>query len=69
VKKKPYNKWLSLINLPIQMGLIIFVFAYFGLWLDEKNADVTNLYTKILTLIGVFVALYNVIRQVNKLNK
>ena len=69
MKKKPYNKWLSLINLPIQMGLIIFVFAYFGLWLDEKNADVTNLYTKILTLIGVFVALYNVIRQVNKLNK
>ena len=50
------------------MGIIIFVFSYFGKWLDEKFENSTNSYTKIVTLVGVFIALYNVIRQVNQLN-
>ena len=67
--KKQSNKWLALINIPIQMGIIIFVFSFFGKWLDEKYGNSTNTYTKIITLVGVFIALYNVIRQVNQLNK
>lgn len=66
-KNQP-NKWLAFINIPIQMGIIIFVFSYFGKWLDEKYGNATNTYTKIVTLMGVFLALYNVIRQVNQLN-
>lgn len=68
-KKKPLNKWLQLINIPIQMGVVIFVFSYFGQWLDEyfENSHKTN--TKIFVMIGVFLGLYTVIRQVNKLNK
>ncbi|MEO8254770.1 MAG: F0F1-ATPase subunit, partial [Flavobacterium sp.] len=30
--KKNNNKWLSLINIPIQMGVIIFLFSYLGNW-------------------------------------
>jgi hypothetical protein len=68
-KKKPLNKWLQLINIPIQMGIVIFLFAYLGQWLDEHYKNVHNPNTKIFTLMGVFLALYNVIRQVNQLNK
>lgn len=68
-KKKPLNKWLQLINIPIQMGIVIFLFAYFGKWLDEQYENLNSTNAKIFTLIGVFLALYNVIRQVNQLNK
>ena len=67
--KNQFNKWLALINIPIQMGIVIFVFSYFGKWLDETYKNGTNSYTKVLTIIGVFIALYNVIRQVNQMNK
>ncbi|MCB0442940.1 MAG: AtpZ/AtpI family protein [Flavobacterium sp.] len=68
-KKKPLNKWLQLINIPIQMGLVIFLFAFFGKWLDEYYGNLNSPNVKIFTMIGVFLALYNVIRQVNQLNK
>lgn len=68
-KKKQRNKWLSLINIPIQMGVIIFVFAYGGQWLDEKYPNPNRIYTKVITLVGVFLALYNVYRQVNEMGK
>jgi F0F1-type ATP synthase assembly protein I len=50
------------------MGVIIVVFAYLGKWLDEKYLF-DNVFTIIFTLLGVFLALYNVISQVNKMNK
>lgn len=68
-KKKQRNKWLALINIPIQMGAIIFVFAYFGKWLDEKYPNPKEIYTKAVTLFGVFLALYNVYRQVKDLGE
>ncbi|WP_026709757.1 AtpZ/AtpI family protein [Flavobacterium filum] len=68
-KKKPLNKWLQLINIPIQMGVVIFLFAYLGEWLDQHYQNNNHPNTKLFTMIGVFLALYNVIRQVNQLNK
>lgn len=68
-KKKPLNKWLQLINIPIQMGVVIFLFAYFGQWLDERYGNLKGSNSKIFTMIGVFLALYNVYRQVNQLSK
>jgi predicted MFS family arabinose efflux permease len=67
--KRQASKWLSLINIPIQMGAIIFLFSYFGEWLDEKYPSPKVYYNKILVMIGVALALYNVIRQVNEINK
>ena len=66
-KLKP-NKWLALINIPVQMGVLIFLFAYFGQWLDENHPNPKVYYLKILVIIGVFLALYNVYRQVNEIN-
>ena len=68
-KKNNYNKWLALINIPIQMGVIIFLFSYLGNWLDENHPSPKVYYVKIMVMIGVFLALYNVIRQVNEINK
>lgn len=68
-KKNNYNKWLSLINIPIQMGVIIFLFAYLGNWLDENYPSEKVYYVKIMVMVGVFLALYNVIRQVKDINK
>lgn len=68
-KKKTRNKWLALINIPIQMGVIIFLFAYLGSWLDEKYPNPHNVSVKILTLVGVAIAFYNINRQLKEINK
>ncbi|MDN3675376.1 AtpZ/AtpI family protein [Flavobacterium branchiarum] len=68
-KNQNNNKWLVFINIPIQMGVIIFLFSYLGMWLDEKYSNGGSLWTIILSLFSVFLALYNVIRQVKNLNK
>ena len=68
-EKKNYNKWLALINIPIQMGAIIFVFYKIGFWLDSSYSNNKIYYYKVLTLLGVFLALYNVYRQVNEIGK
>ncbi len=68
-KKRTNNKWLALINIPIQMGVIIFLFAYLGNWLDEKYPNTHNIFVKILTLVGVAIAFYNINRQLKDINK
>lgn len=67
-KKQP-NKWLQLINIPFQMGVTIVVFNLIGDWLDKKYLNTNKLLATIFTLLGVFVALYNVVAQVNNINK
>lgn len=69
LEKRPRNKWLALINIPIQMGVIVFVFAYAGKWLDEEYSNPNNIYVKILTLVGVALAFYNINRQLKEINK
>ncbi len=68
-KKKQRNKWLTLINIPIQMGIIIFLFAQLGQWLDHKFINKHNIYIKILTMVGVVLAFYNIARQLKEINK
>ncbi|MDN3678407.1 AtpZ/AtpI family protein [Flavobacterium paronense] len=68
-KKKQRNKWLALINIPIQMGIIVFLFSQLGQWLDHKFLNKYNLYVKILTMVGVALAFYNIARQLKEINK
>jgi succinate dehydrogenase hydrophobic anchor subunit len=68
-KKKLLSKWAALMNIPFQMGIIIFAFTYLGMWLDEKYSNNSSTWTIVLSLLSVFIALYNVIRQVKNLNK
>ena len=68
-QKQTRNKWLTLINIPIQMGVIVFLFAYFGKWLDEQYPNPHKLYVKGLTLAGIAIAFYNINRQLKEINK
>lgn len=68
-KKRTKNKWLALINIPIQMGVIVFGFSYVGNWLDEKYPNPNDIYVKILTLAGVALSFYNINRQLKDINK
>lgn len=61
------NKWIVFLNIPFQMGIIIFAFSYLGMWLDEKYTN-SSIFTIVLSLLSVFIALYNVYRQVKNLN-
>ncbi|AWI25051.1 AtpZ/AtpI family protein [Flavobacterium pallidum] len=67
-KRKP-NKWLALINIPIQMGIIVFAFAWAGKWLDGKYHNENGLWVKVLTIAGVGIAFYNINRQLKDINK
>lgn len=67
--KKQRNKWLALINIPVQMGIVIFLFAYLGRWLDEKYVNENNIFVKIFVLIGVALAFYNLNRQLKEINE
>lgn len=66
---KKTRKWLVLLTIPMQMGATIFLFAWFGGWLDEKYGSENKIYQMIFVLLGVFISLYYVIKQVNQLNK
>ncbi len=63
------NKWLVFTSIPFQMGITIYVFYKIGGWLDKKLLIHDEWGTKIVTLLGIFAAMYQVISQVNKLNK
>ena len=68
-KKQNNIKWLALINIPIQMGIIVFLFSYLGSSLDEKYPNPNKIYVKILVLVGVAIAFYNINRQLKDINK
>jgi len=68
-KNQNNTKWLALINIPIQMGVIIFAFSFLGNWLDEKYPNPNKIFVKILVLAGIAIAFYNINRQLKDINK
>ncbi len=66
--KKKLDTWIKFSNIGLQMAIIIGLMAYLGVWLDGKYPNKYSVYTIILSLIGVFAALYNVFRQVRNMN-
>ncbi len=56
-------------NIPFQMGIIIFLFSSLGNWLDQKKQNETPVFTICLSLFAIFLSLYFVIKQLNNLNK
>ena len=68
-KSKRSNRYLVLSSAGLQMGVTIYLGAYLGKWLDEKSPLDKNWYTIICTLSAVVLALWKLLRQVNKLNE
>jgi F0F1-type ATP synthase assembly protein I len=68
-KHKQPNNLARLSGVGLQMGATIFFGAYAGKWLDQKYPNEKNWFTIGLTLLFVAIALFNVLRQVNKINE
>ncbi len=69
MKKDQRNKYLGFVNIAFQMGIIIGVGVFAGIWLDEKFPNKYSGFTISLSLLGVFIALYQVYRAVKDLNE
>jgi F0F1-type ATP synthase assembly protein I len=68
IKRKQVNTYARYTGLFFQMFVIIGVFAFAGSWLDENQSTKQPYYTAALALIGVVIAIYQVLKEVNQLN-
>ena len=68
-RNEPRDKYLEFVNIAIQMGLIIAGGVYAGIWLDRKYPNDFSGFTIGISLMGVFIALYLVIRKVMQMSK
>ena len=67
--KRKVNKYVKFSSLGIQMGLIIYLFTWGGMLLDDRYEMSTPWFTVALSLFGVIGSLVLVIREVIKMNK
>ncbi|WP_281754431.1 AtpZ/AtpI family protein [Neptunitalea chrysea] len=68
-QKNQHRKWIQFSQMGIEMAVLIVLSAFLGDWLDKKYTDMSPFFTVALSLFGVFLALYNVFRKVNAMNK
>jgi uncharacterized membrane protein YfcA len=68
-KKKPRNNIVVLSGIGLQMGVTIFLGAYFGKWLDAKYPSDKKWFTMGCILLAVVLSLYSVVQQLNKINQ
>jgi len=69
-QKNQLDNYIKYSSLAFQMGGIIALFCWLGIWLDEKFETETPWYTIVGSLLGVFGSLYAVLKQLlNKKNE
>jgi len=68
-KKKKEKLALRLANSGLQMGVVIFLGAFGGDYLDEISHNKTPVYTIVGSLLGVFIGLYILYKSVTKISK
>lgn len=68
-KKKPLNKFIRLSGVGLQMGITIYLAAYFGKKIDIHYGFEKNYITLILILFGFVGSLLSLIVQLKKINE
>jgi F0F1-type ATP synthase assembly protein I len=63
-KKKQLNSYIKYSSLTTQMAVIIAAGTFFGDYLDKKDTSDIPIYTIILSLLSIFLALYYVLKKV-----
>ena len=58
---------MALTSLSFQMGIIIYLGAYLGKYLDVQAENEKNYYTALCVLASVIVALYMFVKQAKKI--
>lgn len=64
--KKPFRDYVRYSGLAFQLGVIIAVFTYLGVWLDEHQHTQRPWYTVGCSLFGVGLGLYSSLRGLLK---
>lgn len=65
--KKQLKNVAVLSGIAVQMGVTIYLFVILGKWMDSKFNNGDKLFIIIMTLLGVAISLYAVIKQVNRI--
>ena len=68
-KQKQRNKALALTGVAAQMGITIFLGAYLGKYLDTQFPADKKWFTMVLIIVAVAISLYNVVKQLDKINE
>ena len=68
-QKNQHPKYLALIGVAAQMGITIYLASYVGKKLDTMYPNDRKYFTVILTIFGVFVAIYVIVKQLNRITK
>lgn len=63
------RKWAVFSGIAVQMGVTIGLGAFVGVKLDENYPNEYSTFTVIFSLLGVFISLYALIKQLQNLNK
>ena len=66
-KDRPHRRWIALSGAGIQMGVVVFASAYVGDKLDTNYKTETPWFTLGFVLMGIFISLYLLIKQINNL--
>ncbi len=67
-KKKQPKRFIVLVAVASQMGITIFLGAYFGKYLDAKYHTDKAWFTIAFTLFALLISLYSVLKILNKIN-
>jgi F0F1-type ATP synthase assembly protein I len=67
-KKKQPKRFIVLVAVASQMGITIFLGAYFGKYLDAKHHTDKAWFTIAFTLFALLISLYSVLKTLNKIN-
>jgi len=67
-KDASHNAYLKLTSAAFQMAAVIGGFTWLGTFLDAQ-CNTNRIFTIVLALLGVFIGLYLIIKEVNSLNR
>ena len=65
----PLKNLIKLSGLGIQIGVIVYIFIYFGKWIDLYLNNNTKTFVAIGAITGVALSLYVVLKQLEKIHK
>lgn len=65
-RNNPFKNAAILSGIAVEMGVIIYLAARGGMWLDNKYQNEKRIFTALATLLGVGIALWVVLRQIKR---
>lgn len=66
--KNNYRKYIELTGIAFQMGITIYLGAYFGKKIDANINPSKKTFTIVLTLLALLISIWSVINQLKKIN-